>query len=211
MNMSKKSIGKIEKPKVVGYKKRGPKIYLVPLLFSLSKGEKTSADYERKLKKYWHQVESQLDDLIRKLGLIDKIFHELVDTEGDQGMQIVKEVNPEGYEMIKRLNEQGAQLQVTEDTRLVREGIDWIRCLSLKLESTQVPRLISQFYFRVTQERDGYISQCLENTLKKNEIGILFIREQNKVHFPSQAQVFRIFPPVLDDIHRYLRDFAFQG
>lgn len=209
--MSKKSIGKIEKPKVVGYKERGPKIYLVRLLFSLSEGEKPSADYERKLKKYWHQVESQLDDLIRKLGRIDKIFHELVDVEGDRGMQIVKEVNPEGYKMIKRLNEQGAQLQVTEDTRLVRESIDWVRCLGLRLESTRVPLLISQFYSRVTQERDGYISQRIENTLKKNEIGILFIREQNEVLFPSHTQVFRIFPPVLDDIHRYLRDFAFQG
>jgi len=209
--MSKKSIGKIEKPKVVGYKEQGPKIHLVRLLFSLSKGKKPSVDYERKLKKYWHQVESQLDDLIRKLGRIDKIFHELVDAEGDRGMQIVEEVNPEGYKMIKRLNGQGAQLQVTEDTRLVRESIDWVRCLGLRLESTRVPLLISQFYSRVTQERDGYISQCIENTLKKNEIGILFIREQNEVLFPSQAQVFRIFPPVLDDIHRYLRDFAFQG
>ena len=57
------------------------------------------------------------------------------------------------------------------------------------------------------QKRDAYITKRIDDTLKDNEIGILFIRENNNLKFPSDIEIFRVQPSVLDDIHRCLRDF----
>ena len=48
-------------------------------------------------------------------------------------------------------------------------------------------------------------------TLKNDEAGLLFIREEHSVQFPSDVEVFSIFPPALDEIHRWLRDQARMG
>ena len=41
-----------------------------------------------------------------------------------------------------------------------------------------------------------------------DEAGLLFIREEHSVQFPSDIEVFSIFPPALDEIHRWYRDQA---
>ena len=48
-------------------------------------------------------------------------------------------------------------------------------------------------------------------TLKDDEAGLLFIREEHSVQFPGDIEVFSIFPPTLNEIHRWLRDQARLG
>jgi hypothetical protein len=48
----------------------------------------------------------------------------------------------------------------------------------------------------------------ISETLKGDEAGLLFIREGHSVQFPSDIEVFSIFPPALDEIHRWYRDQA---
>ena len=37
-------------------------------------------------------------------------------------------------------------------------------------------------------------------------MALLFIREGHRVQFPPDIEVFSVAPPVLDEIHRWLRD-----
>ena len=205
--MEKKVIGKIGKPEVETYKTEKRKIHLVPLLFSGEGWEKNlPKDYKEKLNRYWKDVEKRIDDLEKKLGKINRIYHEMVAVEGEKGMKTIKEANSQSYKIVKRLYEKGAKIEAVEDTELVKESIDWSRCLSLKLESSKVFILLSQFLSQVMEKRDKYISQQIDKTLQKNEIAILFVRENSNVQLPKDAQVFRIYPPVLDDIHRDLQN-----
>jgi hypothetical protein len=48
----------------------------------------------------------------------------------------------------------------------------------------------------------------IRETLEDDEAGLLFIREGHSVQFPSDIEVFSIFPPALDEIHRWYRDQA---
>jgi len=52
------------------------------------------------------------------------------------------------------------------------------------------------------------MAKKISEALKDDEAGLLFIREEHSVQFPSDIEVFSIFPPALDEIHRWYRDQA---
>lgn len=206
--MVKKAVGQVEKLPVEHYKKPGRKLYLVPLLpVTVPRQKGLPKDYPAKLEAYWNEVNLRLDDLGSKVGKIDKIYHELVDEEGEKGLEKIKKLNGKSYRIVKRHVDKGAELQPTEDINLVRESMDWTRCLATNLQSEKALSKISQFYVEAMQKRNEFIAKRINDTLKENESGIIFIRESNSLKFPSDTEIFRVHPPVLDDIRRYLRDF----
>ncbi len=210
--MSKKAIGKIEKLPVEHFKKPGRKLYFVPLLFSGGKSEKkVPKEYLAKVKIYWDEVEDRLDDLKAKVGKIDKIYHELVDIGGEKGLEVIKNLNKRSYQITRKFFQEGGVLEAMENGNLVKESVDWARCLAAGLQSEKALRKISQFYIETVQKREEFITREIDKTLKDNEIGIIFIREDNNIKFPSGIEIFRIYPPILDDIHRYLRDLRPKG
>ncbi|GAJ04788.1 unnamed protein product, partial [marine sediment metagenome] len=127
--------------------------------------------------------------------------------KGEKGLKRIKKLNGKSYRIVKRYVEKGAELQATEDMNLVRESMDWIRCLTANLQSEKALSKVSQFYVEAMQKRDEFVAKRINETLKENESGIIFIRENNSIEFPSDIEIFRVHPPVLDDIRRYLRDF----
>jgi len=52
------------------------------------------------------------------------------------------------------------------------------------------------------------MAKRVSETLKGNEAGLLFITESHRLQFPADIEVFNVFPPALDEIHRWLRDRA---
>ena len=206
--MVKKAIGRIEKLPVEHFKKPGKKLYLVPLLPVAEPHQKgLPKDYPAKLEAYWKEVSLRLDDLGSKVGKIHKIYHELINEKGEKGLKRIKKLNGKSYRIVKRYVEKGAELQATENMNLVRESMDWIRCLTANLQSEKALSKVSQFYVEAMQKRDEFVAKRINETLKENESGIIFIRENNSIEFPSDIEIFRVHPPVLDDIRRYLRDF----
>ena len=207
--MEKKAIGRIEKLSVDYFKSSRRKLYLVFLLYSGEGLKKESLkDYADKLRKYWEDVEVRIDDLRKKLGEVKRIYHELVDVGGKEGLEIIKKFSKESYQLVKKLFEEKATLETTEDGKLLRENMDWGRCLATNPQSSQVLMKISQFYLESMQKRDEHIARRIDETLKKNETGILFIRENNNVKLPSDIEIFRISSPILDDIHQYLKNLS---
>jgi len=128
----------------------------------------------------------------------------MVGVEGEGGIKIIKGVDLGSYKIAKRFYERGAKIEAIEDDKLVKESIDLSRCLSLKLESSKIFALLSQLLSEVMVRREKHISEQIDKTLQKNEIALLFIRENSDVQLPQDIQVFRIYPPVLDDIRRDL-------
>lgn len=203
--MSKKFLGKIEKPSVKEYKTSSKrKVYLIPLLLPGYEHKELLREYQNKLKKYWKQVESQLDDLQRKMGKIGKVYYEMVDRDGEEGAKIIQQMDEVSWKIVKELIEKGASLKGIEDFVLVQEHLDLVRCLSLNLKSPRVGALLSNFFSQNLKERDEYISKKIDEDLKQDEIAVLFIRENNFLKFPPDVEVFRIFPPALDELHHCL-------
>ena len=100
----------------------------------------------------------------------------------------------------------GGMLEATEDEELAEECIDWERFLLMGFISQKVAKAVSEFYIEASRKRYGHIAQRIDETLKDNEVGMLFIQEGHMVQFPQDIEVFSVAPPALDEIHRWQRE-----
>ena len=197
-------LGKIEKLEAERFKK-GKKLYLVPLVYSV---EEAPDNYKEKCSRYWQQVAEQLDNLASKIGRVNRVYHESIFQSDEDGMKAMESLNPSGYQIAKIECDNGAIFETIEEEELFEEVMDWQRCLMIGFMSDKVASKISEFYVEATKKRNEFIAKKISETLKEDEAGLLFIREEHSVQFPSDIEVFSIFPPALDDIHRWYRDQA---
>ncbi|MCD6575192.1 hypothetical protein J7K97_05900 [Candidatus Aerophobetes bacterium] len=204
--MSKETLGKIEKPSVEKYKKdnKRRRIYLVPLFVS-GKGKEFPEDYKNKLKKYWKQVEARLSELEGKIGNVKKVYCEMVDRDGREGEKIIQEMDEMIWKMVKAFLNKGAILKGVEDSKLLQDHFDWLRCLSLELKSERVSSFIASFFVKNLRERDRHISSVINKDLDVGEAAVVFIRENNNLEFAQDIQVFRVFPPALNELRYYFQ------
>ena len=195
-------LGKIEKPPAGDFKK-GRKLYFIPLIYS---GEDLPEDYFEKYNKYWEQVEKQVAELDAKLGEVNRIYHELVAVSGDEGSKTVKELSDRSHKIVQACLEKKALMEAVEDGDILTEFMDWSRCLIIGLQNPKVVSKVYESYVEIGKRRNEHIARQIDETLKENEIGILLMRENHQVQFPSDIQVFYIAPPALDEIKRWLRE-----
>jgi hypothetical protein len=197
-------LGKIERLEAERFK-QGKKLYLVPLVYST---EEAPDEYKEKCNRYWQQVSEQLANLASKIGRVNWVYHESIFQSGDDGVKAMERLNPSGYQIAKTQCDNGAIFETVEEEELFEEVMDWQRCLMLGFMSDKVASKVSEFYVEAAKKRNEYIAKKISETLKEDEAGLLFIREEHSVQFPSDIEVFSIFPPALDDIHRWYRDQA---
>jgi len=194
-------LGRIEKPAVEQFSK-GRKLFFVPLIFS---PPETESDFTERIRKYWDEVEAQLSNLEAKLGGIKKIFHEMVPEGGEQGAEVIRELNSPGYRIVKSRQEKGAEIRPVEDIELLTEFMDWSKCLAVGLQNRRVLTRVYESYSEVISKRNEDIARKLNELLKEDEIGLLLMREGHHVRFPSDIDVFYVSPPALDEIKRWIR------
>jgi hypothetical protein len=200
-------LGKIERLGVECFK-QGKKLYLVPLIYS---GEEAPDEYKEKCSRYWQQVTEQLTSLASKIGRVNRVYHESIFQCGEDGIKAMERLNPSSYQIAKTQCDDGAIFETIEERELFEEVMDWQRCLMLGFISDKVAGKVSEFYVEAAKKRNEFMAKKISETLKDDEAGLLFIREEHSVQFPSDVEVFSIFPPTLDEMHRWLRDQARLG
>lgn len=195
-------LGKIEKPSVEEFKE-GRKLYFIPLIH---RGEDSPDEYLIKFNKYWEQVEKQIAELETKLGVIKRIYHELVSAVGDDGIKAIEELCDKSGQIVKACLERGAQLEAAEGADELTEFMDWSRCLLLGLQNQKVISRVYESYLEAAKKRNEYIISKIDETLQKDETGILIMRENHQLQFPTDIQIIYVAPPALDEIKRWLRE-----
>ncbi len=200
-------LGKIERLEAEPFK-QGKKLYLVPLVYS---GGEAPDDYKEKCIRYWQEVTEHLANLASKIGEVDRIYHESIFQSGEDGMKVMEKLNPDSYKIAKAQCSNGAVFEAVEEKELLEEAMDWQRCLMLGFMSGKVASKLSEFYVDATRKRNEFMTKKIGETLKDDEAGLLFTREEHLLQFPSDVEVFSIFPPALDEIHRWYRDQARLG
>lgn len=195
-------IGKVEKPPAEHFREKR-KVYLVPLVYS---SEDAPTEYQEKYHRYWQQVAEQLNNLEAKVGKIRRIYHESIALPGEDGVKTVENLNADSFQIAKTKCDDGAIFEAIENSELLEETVDWERCLLLGLMSEKVANMVSEFYVEASKKRYEFMAKRVDETLKDTEAGLLFIREGHGLQFPPDIEVFNVFPPALDEIHRWLRD-----
>jgi hypothetical protein len=197
-------VGKIEKPFAARFRE-AKKLYLVPLVFL---NEAAPEEYKERCHRYWQQVVEQLSNLETKIGKVSHVYHESISLSGEEGLKFVEKLNPNSYQIAKSKCDNGAIFEAIEENDLLQEVLDWERCLLLGFVTEKVASKVSEFYTEASRKRDEFMAKRLDETLQANEAGLLFIREGCKLQFPGDIEVFSVFPPALDEIHRWFRDRA---
>ena len=195
-------LGKMEKPEAERFTGKR-KLYLIPLIFA---GEKAPPEYLAKFKLYWEQVSEQVVNLESKIGKVSHVYHESIIVAGEDGLKAIEKLNPSSGRIAKEKCQSGAVLEATEDKELADESLDWERFLLMGFISQKVAKTVSEFYVEASQKRYEHIARGIDETLKANEVGILFIQEGHLVQFPQDIEVFSVAPPALDEIHRWQRE-----
>lgn len=195
-------LGKIEKPAAEEFEHKR-KLFLVPLLYS---NEDAPEDYKSRIERYWEQARQHVGNLERKIGGVSRMYHESVAEEGAEGMKLLERLNPGSYKMIKERYDQGVSLEAIEQRERVEEVMDWERCMMIGLVSQKVANQIYENYRDASKRRNEFILKRIDETLKENEAGLLFMREGHQLQFGSDVEVFSVYPPALDEFHRFLRD-----
>ena len=197
-------LGKIEKPEAGRFTGK-KKLCLVPLIFS---GKEAPDEYTAKFNLYWEQAGQHIASLEAKIGRVSHVYHESSIQAGENGLKALDKLSPASGRMARDKCQNGAIFEATEDKELAEESIDWERCLLMGFISQKAARTVSEFYVEALRQRYGHIAQVIDETLKDNEVGVLFIREGHLVQFPQDVEVFSVSPPALDEIHRWQRDRA---
>ena len=163
------------------------------------------------LSKYWSEVRDSIANLERSLGPVSKIYHELIYTGDDDGLQQIEIMNPNGGPFVRAMCQSTAALHPLEDADLVLENTDWQRVLSIGPASQKVLTAALDGYQSTLDARYMAIAERISGDLTDGECAALFIREDHRVQFSSDVQVFYVAPPALDAFKRWLEDYFSKG
>ena len=201
-------LGQIDKPKVAVFL-NVRKLFCLPLIHSL-KLEKGLEDLRNSGDLFWREVATQIADL-EKAGRVSYVFYESVTTDGDAGLEMVKQISEQSYGIVKEKLGQGAKFVVIEDEEILDEFVDWSICLSVVRKSQKVLNKILEFFGDVSKRRFERNAKIIDDTLKKGEAALLIMTDENRMqlqsYLPSDIEVFLIHPPALNDFHRCFNDY----
>lgn len=166
-------------------------------------------------KRYWRDVEEQVNRLERSFGQVIKLYHEANYEDGEAGLKNLQMINEKACQLINIRVDRGAQVQALEDKENFFEIFDCQLFLSLRFASrnimeraAKITQEILDVYEAAMQKRRAHIPQQILNTLKDGETGILLMREEEriKIQFPSEVNVILVMPPVFNEIERGQRE-----
>lgn len=195
-------LGKLEKPNVEEFKK-SRKLFYIPLVFNPPEADDK---FQAALNRYWGEVQSHLNSLEEKLAVAKKVYHELVDEAGEDGLKMIEQLNSGSFRVVKDRVGKGLEIVAVEDAALLGEFMDWGRCLASGLRSQKVFTVCYESYVKAQEQRNEFIAKKINETLSSEEAGIFIMREGHHIQFPSDIQVFYISPPALDEIRRQIRE-----
>ena len=196
-------LSQIPRPRAISYKGK-KNLFLVPNYIA---APGLPQEAQELIEKYWSEVRDSIGNLERALGTVSKVYHEMIGAEDDEGLQHLEVLNPTACTLVRAMCQSTAAMRSLEDTELVAEHSDWQRILSMGPASQKVLQASIEGYQVTLAERYENIAERIANDLAENECAVLFIREDHKVQFTTDVQVFYIAPPSLDTLKRYLEDY----
>jgi hypothetical protein len=147
-------------------------------------GEERWAKHKETVAKFWENLTHYFNSL-DATNL--KIYQDGLLADGELGRRIVEEGARRGsknHELILSLMEKGAEIRKTEDTSLLKEEYKYITRLARSKSPAEKALAYAGYKFhkgRLMKKRDKFIAKTINETLKVEEVGVLFIGSYHDV------------------------------
>lgn len=151
------------------------------------------AEWESHLKqvqKSWDKIEKFIEEYANTNSISPnkvRLYQDGLPAAGEIGLKIVKDVARQGsrnYQILEDLIARGASLEEAESKELLLEEYSYISRI-LKAETSTERLKHSILYQDVAQElldkRDDYIARKINEALKEDELGILFLGGKHSI------------------------------
>lgn len=199
-------IGRVEPPSAERFAGKR-KLFLVPLVYE---PPAEAEEGQAILARYWEQAQDQLAGLEVRLGAIQHVYHEAVAIGGEEGLKRLQELNTHSARLVSWKCQDTGTLEATEDEDAFLEAMDMQRLVSIPVTSPKVGQRLKDWLAEGTRNRYDHIARRIDETLGKNQIGLLIISERHQVQFPSDIEVFYVSPPALDELRRWLQTYMIE-
>ncbi len=149
-------------------------------------GEKEWQLNQEKITKFWNKVEKTLDKLNLDWPKV-RIYQDGLPVSGELAQKMVEQVAAQGsknYQIIKKLMEKGAIIEITESKELLLKEYDYIKQFiqaDSEEKKTKALKEYEKAKDNLIKERDSFIANKINQTLKEDETGILFIGAHHQV------------------------------
>ncbi len=157
-------------------------------------GEERWNKHKETVSKFWGVVSEYVEFIDAKNF---KIYQDSLVADGEAGMQIVQDAVKSGsknYEIIAGLIEKGGSMIKTEDMSLIKEEYKYIT--KIAKSKSFIVRIVRALEYKLKKgkllkRRDEFIAKTIDETLKDNETGILFLGAHHDVlsMIPEDIQV----------------------
>lgn len=147
-------------------------------------GDRRWALHKETVEKFWESIRAFLLSFdARRL----RVYQDGLAADGEIGMRIVEEAARRGsksYQLVLDMINRGAELRKTEDlVLLLKEHENIVRHMEQEMAGDQ-PLSAKEYRLernRLMEERDKFIAEAINATLKEAELGVLFIGAYHKV------------------------------
>lgn len=201
-------LGEINRPQVKEFS-NVRKLFCLPIIPQLKEKDLTT-ELKNLIEQFWNQTTIQIKDLERT-GKISYIFFESLTKDGEAGLEAIKQISHQSYDIVKEKMEKGAKIIIIENQETLDEFIDWSICLSVIRKSQTVFTKVLEFHKDVTLRRNTQLAEKINANLGSNKSGLLIMTDENRLQvqsqLPSDIQVFLIHPPALNDFNKAFRNY----
>ena len=141
-------------------------------------GEERWRKHKETVSAFWDSIANYFDSVE---GIEFKIYQDGLMAAGDLGMRIIKEGAEKGsknYMLVLKLIERGGELRKTEDAGLLLAEYDYISKIVQSKNLLKVMAAYLRYRMRkkqLTMTRDKFIARTVNETLRDDEVGVLFI------------------------------------
>lgn len=159
-------------------------------------GKEKWLENQKKIENFWNDLEKEIDELNLDYSRT-KIYQDGLPSSGELGLKIVRETADKGsrnYQIVRKYIERGAVIVATESPEFLIEEYGYIKDIVSAATAVEKADAIGRYELikdSLMHKRDAYIAKVIDNTLKDNETGLLFIgAAHNVVHeLPDSIEV----------------------
>jgi len=160
-------------------------------------GEKRWAKHKESVARFW---ESIADFFATVDASTLKIYQDGLPADGTLGKRIIEEGAKRGsknHQIVLNLMTRGAEIRKTEDTSLLQEEYEYITGLTHSKSVAEKTIASNKYKLRknqLTKERDKFIAKTIDETLKEDETGALFMGSYHDIlrYLPKDITVTQV-------------------